>query len=325
MLIEVIEHKMKNTLREAFNYLFEQENDEQQNSNKPTSKQKLSSLFKKSYPEFVPLLGALTMDSDFMASLEGDGDGEDKLIVTTKSIRCGDLLPMQNEIGARESLDLPLSSNLPRDNIIKICSTKECGPSVYDFKGRFIITSGGKYIVDGHHRWSSLFALNPDCIIQVKDIGQYKKGVDALKISQIIIAVLLKAKGKLKSKKAKGLNILNASREELQQHIEKIITDDFIHNYIEANIDEDGESLGKNFENKEQVINKILNNCLQLQKQGIEQNSSQNDREIMPQFDDNGNYLSQASNGEVNLSDVKIAMSEHKKQLSRWKRLAGLL
>ena len=45
----------------------------------------------------------------------------------------------------------------------------------------------------------------------------------------------------------------------------------------------------------------------------------------MPQFDDNGNYLSQASNGEVNLSDVKIAMSEHKKQLSRWKRLAGLL
>ncbi len=324
---------MRVSLREAFSHLFEQDDDEnvaiqQQNQDdvKPESpKQKLSSLFKKSYPEFVPLLGKLTMDANFMNSLEGDGDGEDKLTVTTKIVRCGDLIPLQNEIGARESLDFPLKSKIPRDGIIKMCSTKECGPNVYDSKGRVIITSGGKYIVDGHHRWSSVFVLNPDCKIQVKDIGQYKKGVDALKLSQVIIAVLSKAKGKLGSKKAKGLNILDASSEEIRKHIESAITDEFVHNYIEANIDEDGESLGKDFKNKSQVIDKILENCLALQSQGIDIDAAPNDRGIMPQFDDEGQYLNQAANGEVNISDVKIAMNEHKQQLSRWKRLAGLL
>ncbi len=324
---------MKRTLYEAFSYLFEQEDDENEtiknqvnDESKPkVSSQKLSNLFKKSYPEFVPLLGALTMDSDFMNSLEGDGDGEDKLVVTTKTVRCGDLIPLQNEIGAKSSLDFPLRSKISRDNIIKLCGTKECGPNIYDSLGRTIITSGGKYIVDGHHRWSSIFVLNPDCLLQVKDIGQYKKGVDALKLSQVIIAVLSKAKGKLGSKKSKGLNIIDASSEELKNYIESVITDEFVHNYIEANIDDDGESLGKNFKNKEQVIDKILENCLKLQSQGIDIDAAHNDRGIMPQFDDAGSYLTRASKGEVNLSDVKVAMNEHKLQLLRWKKLAGIL
>ncbi len=322
---------MKNSLKNAFYYLFEQEEKdltpkkEDENKNNKRQKQKLSMLFKKSYPEFVPLLGKLTMDADFMNSLEGDGDGEDKLTVTTKVVRCGDLIPLQNEIGAKQSLDYPLKNKMSRDRIIKMCSTNECGPNIYDSKGRVIITSGGKYIVDGHHRWSSVFVLNPDCMIQVKDIGEYKKGVDSLKLSQVIIAVLSKVKGKLGSKKSAGLNIIDASSEDIQNYIENEITDEFVHNYIEANTDEDGETLGKNFKNKEEVIDKILENCLQLQKQGIDIDATQNDRGIMPQFDDEGKYLNRASQGEVNLSDVKIAMNENKKQLLRWKKLAGIL
>lgn len=322
---------MRNSLKEAYRYLFEQDDDEQivtpkvEETPKKESKQKLSNLFKKSYPEFVPLLGKLTMDADFMNSLEGDGDGEDKLVVTTKTVRCGDLIPMQNEIGAKESLDFPLKNKMTRDEIIKLCGTTECGPNVYDSKGRTIITSGGKYIVDGHHRWSSVFVLNPDCLLQVKDIGQYKKGVDALKLSQVIIAVLSKAKGTLGSKKASGLNILTASAKEIKTHIESVITDEFIHAYIEGNTDEDGEDLGEGFENKEQVIDRILDNCLKIQAQGIDMDAHGNERGIMPQFDDGGTYLSKAQQGDVNLSDVKIAMNEHRQQLNRWKKLAGLL
>jgi len=322
---------MKNSLKEAYRYLFEQDDDEQlapektEAPQKKESKQKLSNLFKKSYPEFVPLLGKLTMDADFMNSLEGDGDGEDKLVVTTKTIRCGDLIPLQNEIGAKESLDFPLKNKIDRNSVIKMCGQTECGPNIYDSKGRTIITSGSKYIVDGHHRWSSVFVLNPDCLLQVKDIGQYKKGVDALKLSQVVIAVLSKAKGSLGSKKAKGLNILTASAKEIKDHIESVITDEFIHAYIEGNTDEDGENLGEGFENKEQVIERVLDNCLKLQAQGINMDANDNERGIMPQFDDGGTYLSRAQKGDVNLSDVKIAMNEHRQQLNRWKKLAGLL
>jgi hypothetical protein len=322
---------MRNSLKEAYRYLFEQDDDKQlvpektEAPQKKESKQKLSNLFKKSYPEFVPLLGKLTMDADFMNSLEGDGDGEDKLVVVTKTVRCGDLIPLQNEIGAKESLDFPLKNKIDRNSVIKMCGTSECGPNIYDSKGRVIITSGGKYIVDGHHRWSSVFVLNPDCLIQVKDIGQYKKGVDALKLSQVIIAVLSKAKGSLGSKKASGLNILNASAKQIKDHIESVITDEFVHAYIEGNTDEDGENLGEGFENKEQVIERVLDNCLKLQAQGIDMDAHGNERGIMPQFDDSGTYLSKAQQGDVNLSDVKIAMNEHRQQLNRWKKLAGLL
>lgn len=320
---------MSNSLKNVYSFLFEGEKkeliDKKEKIEKTESKQKLSSLFKKSYPEFVEALGELTMDSKFMNSLEGEGQGEDKLTVTTQTVRCGDLIPLQNEIGAKESLDFPLKNKMPRKNIIKLCGTTECSSNIYDSLGRSIITSGGKYIVDGHHRWSAIFILNPDCLIQVKDIGQYKKGIDALKLSQMIIAVLSKAKGKVDSKKASGLNIIDASKEELKAYIEKVIDDNFVHSYIEANMDEDGEMLDENFKNKEQVIKKILDNCLLLQSQGIDIDAVPNDRNIMPQFDDEGKYLNKAANGEVNLSDIKTVMNENKIQLQRWKKLAGLL
>jgi hypothetical protein len=323
---------MKHSLKEAYRFLFEQ--DEEPAAQPPPIKktetdekprQKLSNLFKKSYPEFVPFLAKLTMDADFMNSLEGDGSGEDKLTVQTITVRCGDLIPLQNEIGVKESLDYALKCRIPRENIIKICGTSECSPNVYDSKGRTVITSGGKYIVDGHHRWSSIFVINPDCLIQVKDIGKYKKGVDALKLSQIIIAVLSKAKGEIGSKKAKGINLLDTSASDLKKHIEENITDEFVHAYIEANTDEDGENLGEGFENKEQVIEKILSYCLKLQALGIDPDAVHNERGIMPQYDDAGTYLSRAQQGEVNISDIKIAMNENKRQIERWKKLAGLL
>lgn len=311
------------SLKKAYSFLFE--NEDKEVLSKKESKQKLSSLFKKSYPDFVEALAELTMDSKFMDSLEGDGDGEDKLIVTTRTVKCRDLIPLQNEIGAKESLDFPLKNKIPRKNIIKMCGTSECSSNVYDSLGRSIITSGGKYIVDGHHRWSSIFVLNPDCLIQVKDIGQYKKGVDALKLSQMIIAVLSKSKGGVASKKASGINIIDASEQDLKNYIESVIDDEFVHSYIEANLDEDGETLDEDFKNKNQVVNKILENCLLLQSQGIDIDAAPNDRSIMPQFDDEGKYLKGAEKGDVNLSDVKQAMTEHKIQLQRWKKLAGLL
>ena len=58
---------MRNSLKEAYRYLFEQDDDEQietpktEETPKKESKQKLSNLFKKSYPEFLSLLWMLIL------------------------------------------------------------------------------------------------------------------------------------------------------------------------------------------------------------------------------------------------------------------------
>jgi hypothetical protein len=294
------------SLKKALSHLFESESKQENHI------ETLSDLFKKSYPEFVPLLSKLTMDDEFMNSLEGDGSESDKLKIETINVKCKDLIPLQNEIGASESLDFPLQNRIKKESVIKMCSNEVCDSSVYDSQGRTIITSGGKYIVDGHHRWSSAYILNPDCIIQVKDIGKYKKGVDALKLSQIIIAVLSKAKGKMGSKKAKGLNIIDAPSSEIKKHIESVISDDFVKTFMSAN---------KDLKSKEQVVSAILKNCIELQKSGIDSDAHANDRGIMPQFDDKGVYLKGAEQGAVNMSDIKTAMKEHKNLVKEWKQL----
>ena len=319
------------SIKGSYKYLFEVEEDKNKQDKKNMSKvnkKKLSSLFKKSYPEFVPALAELTTNDKFMDSLEGDGQGEDKLIIENKQIKCRDLIPLQNEIGAKESLDFPLKNLLSEQQINKICSSDVCGPAAYDSKGRYIITSGGKYIVDGHHRWSSVFVLNPDCIIEVKDIGTYKKGVDSLKLSQIIIATLSKVKGFPDSKKAKGLNILNADKKEIFNYIANVISDEFINAYINSirlNKGERKSLLSPRFQNKLGIIKFITKNCLILQSNGIAEESEFNERGLMPQFDDSGKYLSLAADGEVNLSDIRLAMNENRILLNKWKRLAGLL
>lgn len=293
------------SLKNALNYLFEAEEN-------PNHIQTLSKIIKKPYPEFVNLFSKLTSNEEFMDALEGDGSDKDKLKIETITVKCKDLIPLQNEIGAAESLDFPLKNRIKKESVEKMCSNEICDASVYDSKGRVIITSGGKYIVDGHHRWSSVYILNPECEIQVKDIGKYKKGVDALKISQIIIATVSKIRGSLGSKKAKGLNILDAAPADIKRHIEGSITDDFVNTYIRAN---------SGLKNKEQVVNAILKNCMELQKNGISSDAYANDRGIMPQFDDQSKYLNGAEQGEVNMSDIKSAMKEHKEQVRIWKQL----
>ncbi len=310
---------MQNSLKHTFNYLFE--NDQSLTDDQPKKQtQKLSSLFKKSYPSFVPALETLTMDDKFMNALKGDEDTEDKLVVSTKTVKCCDLIPLQNEIDVVKTLDYFLKDNIERKDIIKICSDKVYNPKELSKKDQPIVISGEKYIIDGHHQWASIFILNPEASIQVKDIGEYKNPNDALKLSHIIIAALNSEKKKSKATPQINKNLLKLSKEEIKSHVQKMICDEFVYNYIHANIDEDGENLGEGFKNKTQVIERIVNNCLQLQKIDV----YQNERSMMPQLDD-GNYLADAQQGKVNLSDIKDTMNEHKKQLNHWKRLAGIL
>ena len=93
----------------------------------------------------------------------------------------GKLLPSQNEISLSSSLAFPLTDP---DSL----RTAFNGGNV-SVAGRQILTSAdGQYIVDGHHRWSQLFLINPYANIGAADIGYVPNPKQALAQTQVALA-----------------------------------------------------------------------------------------------------------------------------------------
>jgi len=57
-----------------------------------------------------------------------------------------------------------------------------------DFGGGAILTSDNKYILDGHHRWSQVFMMNPNAQIPAINLNLGLDGKEALKVVQLAIA-----------------------------------------------------------------------------------------------------------------------------------------
>ena len=79
-------------------------------------------------------------------------------------LKVSDLRPTQKEIGLQNSLDWAITQNN---------SQQYFNPGA-KMIGSPIVTYKGLYVIDGHHRWSQLFMLNPDAKIIAYDIQSIK-------------------------------------------------------------------------------------------------------------------------------------------------------
>ena len=95
-------------------------------------------------------------DPKVQAVLKGglaDGDpNDDKLPYTRANIPVGDLKPTQKEIGFDQSVLNNLTDQYGSLKSFFTGTANVGGP---------IVTYAGEYIIDGHHRWSQVFAANP--------------------------------------------------------------------------------------------------------------------------------------------------------------------
>ena len=117
-----------------------------------------------------------------MAAEEHDGsDPDDKVAVGGETpISVSALAPTQQFIDLMQSVSFPLGA---ADQLSSYITTKTTGaPGA--------ISVAGDAILDGHHRWSGVFAITPDGTVLAKDFGFSGSVRDKLAAAQLAVAAI---------------------------------------------------------------------------------------------------------------------------------------
>lgn len=150
--------------RDAYNWLFEQEEAAAAPAGDAIEKAKDIVSTKKVADVVKKLDSADKATVDVLKKGLEDNDPDDDKVATQENVPrpCSSLYPTQNEISLMKSVGYPLSSFKSLQNI---------GTGDPVGKGQGIIVSG-QFIIDGHHRWSSIAAIaGPSGKVLVKDVA----------------------------------------------------------------------------------------------------------------------------------------------------------
>jgi len=176
------------------------------------------------YEKYVTWLGSNASDPKVQKFLnygldKYDGDGNDDAFAIKKvAIPVVKLKPTQNEIGVEGSLIWPLKKN-PAQFVEYAGATGAVMPPSAEGKEP-IVTFNGQWVIDGHHRWSTLYACNAKASIVCFNItANFKLGpLGALKAVQTAIA---KEIGKVPQESASGANLLEAGEADVKGWIKQ--------------------------------------------------------------------------------------------------------
>jgi microcompartment protein CcmL/EutN len=253
--------------------------------------QELKNILKADYPTFVQKLGDNINDPKFQAAIKSIAS---KYPIKTSDIspKVTDLKPTQNEIDVDKSLKFPLT------NAQSAAVCLKGGP--VSIAGKNIVTGGGgKFIIDGHHRWSQLYCMNPEASITAMDVNNITDPIAGLKATQLGIAGDI---GKVPVAKVEGQNLLKMGKDALISYVIKTITPEVLEVFKKANKGSDANA----------VAEYVWKN-VELMQQNNQPVSGAPGRNIMPQTDDATKWKDDA----VNPQAVK--------EMKRLQQLAGIL
>lgn len=240
-----------------------------QSNLKETYDEMIKILSRKNYEDCIELLDEIGIDPKlrFVLNLGFGGEFSDiDLKIAETSVKVRNLRPTQKEIGFDETLKfLCLGKNVPRYFKNPVTIKKP------------IVTFNEKYVIDGHHRWSELFAANPEAEIAAVNIVGSISPMAVLKAVQATIAGNL---GKVVRNEVKGQNLLYASRTSIR-------------NYLRKNMSE--ETLGNWKEFVDDPVETITENCILMQDcKPIRYAPT---RDLMPQMSKDPNLWADLRNG----------------------------
>ena len=241
--------------------------------------------------EFVAKFKTIASDPKVQAVIKAgqtDGKpGDESVTFASANLPATQLIPTQNIIGQEESLMNILDDKYGSLNGFLSGQAKFPSP---------IITLNGKYIIDGHHRWSQAYAANPSVKIPAYDMKANITPEMALKAVQIAIAASV---GNLPLSNAKGVNMLTAAEGVIKDIVIKNLAPNALAIYTKY---------GKGKTNEE-VANYIWTNVNQLQTSNKPIPGAP-DRSAMPQTDNAPGYADLLKKGVVNFIAPKSTDSQ---------------
>ena len=167
------------------------------------------------------------------ASGQTDGSPQDeKISVTSESVKASSLTATQAEIGFGNSLADQVKNEYDATktalglNGSPIVMSSKSGPVP-------ILVYNGKYILDGHHRWSQIMMVNPNGEVKVDSIQGpgIENEEEALKAMQFAIAATA---DKVVTKPFEGENLMSATPEQVAQFVIENVTDEVLQLLVEA-------------------------------------------------------------------------------------------
>lgn len=162
--------------------------------------------------KFVPNLKNALTQKGFLNQLRSSFKTNNTPLKCTKSKKeVSKLIPLQKEIGLSDSLKFVFKNDVPYTNYF---STEPI------LIGAPVITLNGNQIIDGHHRWSQLYLVNPDAIIQTIDCISSSASVTVLKQFHASIAAL---EGNVPSSKVGEKDIYEIKENEIKDYLTTIV------------------------------------------------------------------------------------------------------
>jgi hypothetical protein len=165
----------------------------------------------------------------FIAAGEKDNDDVENFTVRKASGVVSKLIPCQNEIGFGNSLNdiIGMSKWASVSELNEILSGQNVILSTPNGKIP-IITFAGKYIIDGHHRWSKIACANPNASVVCLDFNNKAIGENpekALKAFHLAIAAELKG---MPTEPLKGENLMQSSEERVRTYVNENLKSEFL-------------------------------------------------------------------------------------------------
>jgi hypothetical protein len=263
-------------------FVNEQEQDYAAHSAQPTKvglppeqqqqqKKVLQDLIGQEYTRFVGELQKRIKDPKFRQFLNmgvEDGDLQDDVISVTKGpIPVRNLTPTQSQIGLADSLGF-VSKTKPQQ------AGETASGDVADVGGS-IITANGKFIVDGHHRWSQVYLLNPNASIPAVNF-QIAGNPDAktvLKLTQLAIAAVDRVVPLVPADAETDIYATKGDEQAIRSILNKVISDEMAQSLMGP----------YQADSKDAVIDRVVQNALALYKKGT--HNPDVPRKFMPQLD----------------------------------------
>ena len=256
---------------------------------KETPEEEFEDSISKDVPSFRADLAKDISDKDILNVIKkglSDGDeNDDKLPHSKTSIKTSKLTPTQNEIGFDQSVMGVITDEY--NSLQGIIDGKpDLGPNP-------IIIYDGKWIIDGHHRWSSAFAVNPQASLEVYNITK-KPGFEPDDILKALHTSIAVDRGKVPSSDPEGENILTSlNLDDVKEKVKNLT--DKARNIWYKNFD---------YDNDDQIANHLYKNLSILVKRGYM--SGAPGRKDMPQSDadktPSKDKLEPLAKGEINIS-----------------------